>query len=726
MNMEAYDPCPCGSGKKLKFCCQAITADMARVERLIQGNQPRLALQSLDSLNEKHPGNPWIGVNRAAILLDQGKLADAKSILEPLVENHPDHLQAIALLATVSFSADGFDLAKPAIHRAFQRCASAFPDMIGNLALGIAASMYAAHQYMGARQHLTLAMRLVSDEEKQDIFIRLLEFDGNRQLPYPLRSVHDLETVAGSEELQTEATKARKLSDRGCWRPAAKIFTKLAEQESSNAALWWNAGLCHAWDGNEVSAAQALHRAAELMDDEATAIEYETLAQLLDYNTTEDVTRFSNKNYSVTSVSQLLTKLDESKFFIRMEIPDRLEGEQNAPVAIYHVVDRPELLEQSEEDITLETIADVIAQVSLFDARSSSDEDDQDLSALAILTGEQGDPLENASKLFQECSGDLATLKPEDSDEEFNETIPRELSRLTWRWQFPEKTPVVKQRELEMQKWERETLENWTNTKLAALKGKTPLEAAQDDQLHIPLAAAVVVLDSYCDRAKYNLQIAQLRERLSLAEEPPLEISEETSLNSFTVMQLQRLPIEQLSDAQLSSMLNRAILIHHGSFLKRVLTEVLKRPACLEHVDLNRVYMALVDLCLEQGNREEALDWVARGLDDAKDQERMFESSLKWTFRELSIRLEDPSDSEITPLLERIDSQFLTKLPQLRDSLNQLLEVHDITPPWQGRPQLAGVNPAEGTTSGGGIWTPGDPSPAEGEGGKKLWTPGQD
>ena len=31
MPLNPYDPCPCGSGKKLKFCCQNIADEMERI-----------------------------------------------------------------------------------------------------------------------------------------------------------------------------------------------------------------------------------------------------------------------------------------------------------------------------------------------------------------------------------------------------------------------------------------------------------------------------------------------------------------------------------------------------------------------------------------------------------------------------------------------------------------------------------------------------------------------
>ena len=178
----------------------------------------------------------------------------------------------MALYATAAFASVGYEKSKPAIYRAFQKCSSAFPDIVGSLSMGIAAWMFSRQEYMGCRQYLAQAMRLVPDEDKQDIFIRLLEFDSNGDLPYPLRSVHTLVPYSApesaeaelKEEIQRLAHRAESLVAFGCFEPAAEAYRHLAERDPESAGLWQNAAFCAAWDGNEASAAEALHRAAKL------------------------------------------------------------------------------------------------------------------------------------------------------------------------------------------------------------------------------------------------------------------------------------------------------------------------------------------------------------------------------------------------------------------------------------------------------------------------------
>ena len=38
MPLDLYDPCPCGSGRKLKFCCRELSGDMERVLKFQENN----------------------------------------------------------------------------------------------------------------------------------------------------------------------------------------------------------------------------------------------------------------------------------------------------------------------------------------------------------------------------------------------------------------------------------------------------------------------------------------------------------------------------------------------------------------------------------------------------------------------------------------------------------------------------------------------------------------
>ena len=716
--MDVYQPCPCGSGKKFKFCCLEVADEMTKVTRLAENNQPHVALQMVERLHREHPDAAWVYTGHASILFQEGRYVEARDVLQPLVERQPDHPFAVGLYATAVLSAEGWPAARPAVYRAFQKAQAAPLTLTSGLALGVASLMFAEEKYLACRTHLALAMRLAREQDQQDIFLRLLQFDGDGRIFFPLRSVHHLDGYApAGEEQQKDVRKAQRLAELGCFEPAARLYTKLAEQDPDRAELWYNVGLCRAWDGDEVRAAEALHRAANLYADFERAAECETLAQLLDLNQPEAHIKVVTDRYTVKSVGRLLTQLGENDRFARVPIRREEDSDEPEPAGMFDLLDRPALTWSAERPLIADELPRVIGQLVIFDEDKEHGDPPH-----ALLNGFDDEPFQSARELLQQIAGDEIErdIENEEKDEDFLESMPREVYALQSRWRFPDHTPAVERLRIEHERWQHTVTEFWPNQNLAALGGKSPREAAQDESLRLALRGAVHVFDAVCDRSRFHLDVDGLCRELGI--EPPhrIEIRENLPLQAFSSMQLIRLPVAELNDDQLMYTLNRALLIHHGRFLYGVLKEALTRPACLEKVDLNRAYMTLADLARDQFRREEALEWIARGREHAKSDEKPFEAGLHWAMAELNLRLEDPNDPGLRPLLQHLVQAYGPKLPQLRRYLEEIVSVYRVPISLE---ELGGA--PVGAATSGGLWTPAAAESAP-DLGRKLWVPGQD
>ncbi len=721
-----YDHCPCGSGRKLKFCCASLTGEMEKISRLRENKQEEAAQQALEKLSDAHPENAWVATTIASIHISNQKYEDAWTELSQLLESQPDHLLAIALLATAKLAAEGLENARPELYRAFQRCRQAYPDIISGLALGIAATMYANGRFMSARQHLALAMRFAPDSERPDIFRRLVEFDSNKDVAYPLRSVHLLEKLEeddADDAVVAEAQKAAALAEIGCFGSAVTIYTKVIQEAEGNPVLWANLGISHAWEGDESAAAKALSYAAELTDDEDQAIEWESLAQLLQLNDSDACIKVLSRSIEIDSVSQILTQLDQIDRIVRVEVPDHEEMRRQGhrlPAGLFQVLDRSSAQLNSEEidKLGIDDVPCILAQVSVFNPDEATQEP-----ARLYITG-QGDELSGeAERLLRESLGDaLSGAIETDDNAGYSETIPEEFFGLQWRWSFPHEVPVIKQRELERAKWDQVISEVWFATPFQGLNGKSPQEATADPQLKVRLAAAVVVLDAFCDQSGYTIDRISIRQRLGLPEETRIDATNETPLKSYSSCQMMRLNIESLTDEQISTVLNRALLTYHGGFLYPLLQNVLTRPAVMNRLDLNRIYTGMVEMARDRYDREACFHWLEKGKEQAKTTDKPFENQLQWEMRELATRLEDPQDPKLSQLLSRMWDYYGQKLPDLRDYLIQLVRSCNITPPWEGGGDSVGTG--DGQTAVDGIWVPGGETPEENSE-NKLWVPGQ-
>ena len=69
MAFDPYDPCPCGSGKKFRWCCQPVYVQIDQAFQQEAQGQHEAALRIMEGLCKDHPGNPevWGRTAQAAV-----------------------------------------------------------------------------------------------------------------------------------------------------------------------------------------------------------------------------------------------------------------------------------------------------------------------------------------------------------------------------------------------------------------------------------------------------------------------------------------------------------------------------------------------------------------------------------------------------------------------------------------------------------------------------------
>ena len=710
MAFDSYSPCPCGSGKKFKFCCHAVAGEMEKVHKLLENNQSGMALQAVDSILKSHPDNPWAGMTRTQVLLQDGDRDAARENIDQLAKSHGDHPSVLVMHAATHLSVDGFELSRRTVHRAFQKCPKTHAEALSQMALRIAMQMYDNDCYLSAREHLALAVRYAEPVQRQAMFLRLASFETDDNIAYPLRSVHQLLPYSGSEEQTRQAKRAARLSSLGCWEPAAILYGRLTEEDSNSGVLWRNLGLCRAWDGNDAGAAEALHRAAELLgtNDRENAVECETLAQLLDMELTDEVTELVAWEFNVESVSRLLSSLDECSQLARLPLPNLSEDvdEDERPVALYQLIDRTVSDSETGEGWTVDDVPNILGDVAVFDGEP----------AIVSLTALDDDSMADHLKLLADASNGLLSAE-EDAEPDLVGVVPNEVRPLQWSWWFPNKVPATTRRRLENTRFEKIRTKVWPETQLAGLNGNTPHQVKGDPAQQILLDAAVYVFDSICNRGSRVLDTDAIRDSLQLPKPSVLELDEDTPVAGISAMQLHRIDVTRLNDRQIIDIVNRAMLIKHQGFVYRILSEVVSRPGCMEEMDTHRVYSALFRICREQNRREEALDWIRQAREAVPQKQTPFQHRLEWDVQELSFRTEDPTDSELPGLVRRIMEEYGAKIPELPQLIGEVLTQAGLE---NLLPEIATVTASPATESGG-VWTPGDEP--EDHSGKKLWVP---
>jgi tetratricopeptide (TPR) repeat protein len=103
MTPDQYSPCPCGSGKKFKWCCQPIYPGIEHALTQEANGQHDAALRILDQLIKEHPGNPEVWGQKARLLWVNGKAEEADNALQKAFELNPRYPFGLLLRAEFRF-----------------------------------------------------------------------------------------------------------------------------------------------------------------------------------------------------------------------------------------------------------------------------------------------------------------------------------------------------------------------------------------------------------------------------------------------------------------------------------------------------------------------------------------------------------------------------------------------------------------------------------------------
>src|SRR3989442_9000654 len=91
MALDLYAPCPCGSGKKFKWCCRPIHVQITKAFQLDAEGQHDAAMRMMDELALEHSGNPEVWGRKAQLLYQLDKPDEAETALQKALDLNPNY-----------------------------------------------------------------------------------------------------------------------------------------------------------------------------------------------------------------------------------------------------------------------------------------------------------------------------------------------------------------------------------------------------------------------------------------------------------------------------------------------------------------------------------------------------------------------------------------------------------------------------------------------------------
>jgi len=710
--MDPYSLCPCGSGKKLKFCCTDLIGEIEKIHRMIEGDQPRAALRHVEQTLATSPGRASLLDLQAMLQMSLGEVDAARATVEEFLKADPTSPSAHAQNAMLLAERGEATQAVEALQSALGYVETNLPQRVLE-AIGALGHVLIQHgDIVAARAHLWLYEAIAGDNDHRALEL-LVRMNQMSDLPLLLRDRLQLKSLPAGHAVAAEMAVIQKLAAVGKWRAAADQCDELLPDYLDQPIFFYNRALLSGYlaDRKNFVAGMRLYARQDIAVDDA--VEAEAIAQLVDEESGQKSTRTVRTVFDVTDEDTLMEKLTSSEQLANYPMsPEDLENHEGPkPRGQYLLLDRESPKEVA--DLKRDQVPRIIGFVTYYGRQTDRGE------RIELLT-DSDDSLDSTKQALTQTLGDA--LGQQTSEEDAGPSPGGDKS-LSWRWHFPPQTPPSVRKQLLAEERHVALLDRWPEEPRDVLGDKTPSEAAAIDELRLPLLASLLLLEQGGENAGYDETFGQLRKKLNLPAAEPITAIDEI-VGDVPMVRASRMDVTQLSDAGLALLYKRAILVNANVVIAKLIREGLKRPTFASEVPFETLYEQLFSLEPDSDDAAKVID-EARAWATANNQ-----SCGKWDLLELQLYITDNNSEGANRLLGHLRDEHMDE-PEIAQQVYQLLYMIGAIP--EGGPGAPGPGPGPATMAGGvpsgaaastsgesGIWTPDSESGGEKS---KLWTP---
>lgn len=714
MPIDAYSPCPCGSGKKIKFCCKDLLGDLQKIERMLEGEQYMACLSHIERLEQAHPDRACLMATKTLLMRITGQDAAAKKATAEFLARHPDNPLALCDMALVTATEESGRAAVSVLEKAIRASAGTFSGRLYEAISVIVRVLLSEGHFLAARALTLFQASIVGhDDPSMDLLMRL---NAMQNTPLVVKDGRGLQRCADDSPWKEQFDAAFQLAGQARWSEAEAMFAELSQTAARSPAVWRNLAKLRSWMADPEGAIEALQQFAALDVGLVEAVEAQALALFLSDDPLGDELNVFDATYMITHPEALLETFSSSNRVAQAPMdPRMLQRDDDAPPpkAVYLFFDKP--APDNEADLNLESVPRVVCH-GLFFGR----ETDRDARLECFGLVEQDRPLIDDFVRQVEPGVDPLT-KPSGNVSRTHDMLNRE-------WRLPNGSSREEFQKLADAYLEEALLVRWVEMSLGLLDGKTPREAAADPSYRVRLLAAIMVLDFWLDQNGARFDVNRLRTELGL---PTLDSIDavEVPIASLPLVRLARVNVAGISDEEVLAGYRRAVSFGAQAAVERFARELVGRESLAGRDERLQAYRLLARMT---GDPDEAIELIDAGRQATVQRGG---SCANWDLLELTFRFERMESAEIGRLMSHIESRHVRE-PGVVEALTQMLVQMGVLRP-DGSPAIPpeAVPAAEpsiiipgGQTAEepGKIWTPDGSSGGTAGEKSRLWTPGMD
>jgi tetratricopeptide (TPR) repeat protein len=602
--LDPYASCPCGSGKKFKWCCQTIWPGIEKALHQDEEGQHETALRLMDEVVAANEGNPEAWGQKAALLYRNGRLEEAEAALQKAFALNPNY--PFGLLLRGQFRYQEGEI--PGALLLFRKAAEAYDPEAHDLLAQVYYLIFDCEMRSNRPVAGRAALRIVvhyrpGQQELRDDFEAL--FGEKGRLPAAARRdyAETIQTPAVSTSgRRAEWDKAMSHVSSPRLSALAQAFEEVTRADANDAAAWYDLGVARAWLGDNRGAIEALDRYVQLESDETKAGAAAALEEVLrcgqgleeEADHKEHILEVFLRETQAPAVNNLLNDWAQARRMIALETA---EG-SNTFAAM--------LLEFSTASLV--TVGGPAAEIGR-------------LAGYVVVAGGLfrvwGPNAESFGRLRDEVRTRLALGIGEASEKagpiQFSDVTAGALA-------FPigiaDKAAAQERVRNHAERYFEDT---WIHKPLRSLAGNAPLDAVGHQTLRKKLRGVVQFLqDCAAGGIVSTYDFDRLRRKLGLTEggAPPAASAQPEAggdVGAMSAAELAGLTVDSLSDEQLERAYQAAKGLDAPELSARFAQALVARPPRADRPDRYPWYAFLIDHALREKKTDEALDLVNEG-----------------------------------------------------------------------------------------------------------------
>ncbi len=707
MPLDAYSLCPCGTGKKIKFCCPDLLGELQKIERMLEGEQNLACLSHIERLQQREPDRACLLAIKAMLFRATGQWEEAQANAASFVEKHPHNPTALAELAIATAAEQGGPAAMGTLQRALAACVGGIQSRVYEAIGMVAQVLLSEGQWLAGRAMLQL-QTAIHREDEQPVEM-LIELNRSANVPLLLKDDPIVAPCPADALWKGRFEEAVAPLVSGHWQGTAEKLAALAEEVADSPTIWRNLATLRGWLADNTGCIEALQRFAATETPLEDAVEAEALAMLLGDDPLGDPLEILSGTWTIKDIEHLQAGLALESRVVEIPLDPSSLGEEDGPPprAAYLILDGP--IAERAEDLSLETVSRLLGQAMLYGRQTDRE------ARLEVIGVTRGD-LQQLKTLLQETAGDA--FDPDLAEEEVIARTSASQQLLQRRWHLPRNVTREQFEPLAAAHTRDALLNRWPQLKLGVFDGKSAGEVSGDESRRVKLLAAVMVLQSWNESAPGEFDFNLLRSQLGLPVLEPID-PDEVKVESVPLVRLWRVMVEKASDEALCVGYRRAVAFAAAGAMEKFARAILDRTSLAGSAEQLRSYRTLAEMAKDS---EKALQYIEQGRSAS---ESAGLSSASWDLMELTFRFARGEAGHLQRLVAHLQDSHIEE-PGVAEALTRFLvsvgvirpDGTPIPPPPRAEPPMA----AEGETGTEPrrLWTPDSQQPGDE---KKIWTP---